>query len=163
LRLPYCAHQAGVAVGSRRVQLPLDGRATVGDRRGDSLPHRGRVERGNGLANVQARRAWYERVRARGWRRLSQLLGIRARAGRPLGHVPMARPRATGSQRDRLLVAPPRRVRQPLTRAERCATDLTAAGAGLLGPVASAVIPHASNTITVTAPAKKTRTPRAWQ
>ena len=39
------------------------------------------------------------------------------RAGRPLGHVPVARPGATRSQRDRPLVAPPRRVRQPMTRA----------------------------------------------
>jgi predicted dithiol-disulfide oxidoreductase (DUF899 family) len=47
-----------------------------------------------------------------------------ARAGRPLGHVPVARPRASRSQRDRLLVAPPRRVRQRVTRAEGCATDV---------------------------------------
>ncbi len=35
----------------------------------------------------------------------------RRRAGRPLGHVPVARPRAQGAQRDGRLVAPPRRVR----------------------------------------------------
>src|SRR2546423_11428536 len=35
----------------------------------------------------------------------------------------MARPRATRPQRDRLLVAPPRRVRQPITPPEGCATD----------------------------------------
>ena len=68
------------------------------------------AERWNGLGDVHARTARHERVRAGGWRRLPHLLGVRARAGRPLGHVPMARPRATRSQRDRLLVAPPRRV-----------------------------------------------------
>ena len=39
--------------------------------------------------------------------------------GRPLGHVPVARPRPQGAQRDGRLVAPPRRVRP---RAERCAS-----------------------------------------
>ena len=34
-----------------------------------------------------------------------------ARTGRPLGHVPVARPRPQGPQRDGLLVAPPRRIR----------------------------------------------------
>ena len=69
---------------------------------------------GTDWADVPARRARRERVRARGWRRLPHLLGVRARAGWPLGHVPVARPRVTRSQRNRLLVAPPRRVRQPV-------------------------------------------------
>ena len=86
--------------------------------RGQFRARRVRIEhRRDGLGDVPARRARRERVRARGWRRLPHLLGVRARAGRPLGHVPVARPRATRSQRDRLLVAPPRRVRQPVTRA----------------------------------------------
>jgi predicted dithiol-disulfide oxidoreductase (DUF899 family) len=42
-------------------------------------------------------------------------LGLRTRDRRPLGHVPVARPRTTRTQRDRHLVAPPRRVRKPLT------------------------------------------------
>ena len=85
------------------------------DWRGQLRARRVRVEhRRNGLGDVQARRARRERVRARGRRRLPHLLGVRARAGRPLGHVPVARPRAARSQRDRLLVAPPRRVRRPL-------------------------------------------------
>ncbi len=50
-------------------------------------------------------------ARAPGRRRLPHLLGVRARAGRALGHVPVARPRATRPQRGRILVAPPRRVR----------------------------------------------------
>ena len=88
-------------------------------RSGQFRARRVRVEhRRNGLGDVQARRARRERVRARGWRRLPHLLGVRARAGRPLGHVPVARPRAARSQRDRLLVAPPRRVRPSPVRAE---------------------------------------------
>ena len=41
-----------------------------------------------------------ERVRARGRRRLPHLFHLCARRGRPLGHVPVARPRAQGAQRD---------------------------------------------------------------
>jgi predicted dithiol-disulfide oxidoreductase (DUF899 family) len=52
-----------------------------------------------------------ERVRARGRRRLPRLFHLCARTGRPLGHVPVARPRPQGAQRDRRLVAPPRRIR----------------------------------------------------
>jgi predicted dithiol-disulfide oxidoreductase (DUF899 family) len=59
------------------------------------------------LAKLQARR------------RVPHLLGVRARAGRPLGHVPVARPRATRSQRDGLLVAPPRRVRRRVRASAR--------------------------------------------
>jgi predicted dithiol-disulfide oxidoreductase (DUF899 family) len=42
-------------------------------------------------------------------------LRIFPRSGRPLGNVSMARPRTQGAQRDRRLVAPPRRVRQALS------------------------------------------------
>ena len=52
--------------------------------------------RGDGFAGS----AGHERVRARGRRRLPHLLGVHPRAGRPLGHVPVARPRATRAQRD---------------------------------------------------------------
>jgi predicted dithiol-disulfide oxidoreductase (DUF899 family) len=64
---------------------------------------------GTGLRDVQARRARDERLRTPGRRRLPHLLGVRKRDRRPLGHVAVARPRATRSQRDRLrlLVAPP--------------------------------------------------------
>ena len=47
---------------------------------------------------------------------------------RPLGYVRVARPRAFRSQRDWLLVAPPRRVRQPLTPAEQSRYGSTARG-----------------------------------
>jgi predicted dithiol-disulfide oxidoreductase (DUF899 family) len=68
----------------------------------------------SGLRNVYPRRAWRERVCAARWRRISYVLGILAWGGRPLGHVPVARPLATRSQRGRPwpVVAPPRRVRQ---------------------------------------------------
>jgi predicted dithiol-disulfide oxidoreductase (DUF899 family) len=49
-----------------------------------------------------------ERLRARGRRYLPHLLGLRARRGCHLGHVSVARPRATRPQRDRYVVAPPR-------------------------------------------------------
>ena len=107
--------RAGVGVGSRRVQLPRGGLAAVSRARTVPGSTSSRRHRRNGLGDVPARRARRERVRARGWRRVPHLLGVRARAGRPLGHVPVARPRATRPQRDRLLVAPPRRVRQPVS------------------------------------------------
>jgi predicted dithiol-disulfide oxidoreductase (DUF899 family) len=43
-----------------------------------------------------------------------QLLHLCAWAGRPLGHVPVARSRPQGAQRGRRMVAPPRRIRQAL-------------------------------------------------
>src|SRR5712691_6168816 len=51
-------------------------------------------------------------------RHLPHLFHLCARTGRPLGHVPMARPRPQGPQRGvwRQLVAPPRRVRQALSQ-----------------------------------------------
>src|SRR3990172_9211034 len=56
------------------------------------------------------------RVRARGRHRLPHLFHLCARAGCPLGHVPVARPRPQGAQRDGGLVAPPRRVRKALSQ-----------------------------------------------
>ena len=69
----------------------------------------------NRRGHVHAREAGHERVRARGRRRLPHLFHLCARTGRPLGHVPVARPRTQGAQRDGRLVAPPRRVRQGLS------------------------------------------------
>ncbi len=69
----------------------------------------------NRRGHVHAREAGHERVRARGRRRLPHLFHLCARTGRPLGHVPVARPRTQGAQRDGRLVAPPRRVRQALS------------------------------------------------
>src|SRR5271165_3207726 len=70
----------------------------------------------NRRAHVLARQAGSERVRARGRRRLPHLFHLCARSGQPLGHVPVARPRPQGAQRDGRLVAPPRRVRQALSQ-----------------------------------------------
>ena len=78
-------------------QLPRDGRAAVGrGRRAEpDRRHRGRPRHGPG--DVHTGGTGYERVRARGRRRLPDLLRLRARARRPLGHVSVARPRATGT------------------------------------------------------------------
>ena len=54
----------------------------------------------NRRGHVHAREAWHERVRARGRRRLPRLFHICARTGRSVGHVPVARPRTQGTQRD---------------------------------------------------------------
>jgi Bacterial protein of unknown function (DUF899) len=59
-------------------------------------------------------RAWL--VRARRRRPLPHLFDLCARTGRPLRHVPVARPRPQGAQPDGRLVAPPRRVRQALSQ-----------------------------------------------
>ena len=58
-------------------------------------------------AHVHAGAARPQRVRARGWCRLSHLLGVRTRPRCGVGHVPVARPRATGAQRDGRVVASP--------------------------------------------------------
>ena len=71
----------------------------------------------NRRGHVHAREAGHERVRARGRRRLPRLFRLCAWTGRPLGHVPVARPRTQGAQRDGAgpQVAPPRRVQQGLS------------------------------------------------
>jgi len=94
LRLPSGAHQGAVAVGSRRVQLrAMDVRpAEAGEESPFLARSRRALERTGRRTGEKARR---ERVRARGWRRIPHLLSVRARAGRPLEYVPVARPRAT--------------------------------------------------------------------
>ena len=52
---------------------------------------------GNRRGHVHAREAGPERVRARGRRGLPHLFHLFARSGRPLGHVPVARPRPQGT------------------------------------------------------------------
>ena len=83
-----------------------------GTRRGMEPTWRGPCgrERGhdrNRRSHVHAREAGNERVRAGGRRRLPHLFRLCARTGWPLGHVPVARPRSQGTQRDGHLVAPP--------------------------------------------------------
>ena len=77
---------------------------TIGDTLTKTRRGTGRGERGhdrNRRAHIYARAAGDERVRARGRRRLPHLFRLCARARRPLGHVPLARPRPQGPQRDR--------------------------------------------------------------
>ena len=72
---------------------------SAGGTKASSRPH-DRHRRGD----LHARAAGHQRVRARGRRRLSHLFRLRARRGRHLGHVPVARPRAEGTQRTRRVV-----------------------------------------------------------
>jgi predicted dithiol-disulfide oxidoreductase (DUF899 family) len=57
--------------------------------------------------HLHAREAWHERVHSRRRHRLPHLFHLCARTGRPLGDVPVARPRTQGAQRDGHMVAPP--------------------------------------------------------
>src|SRR5438093_83546 len=120
-RLQRLIHRGATARGGHRIQLPARAGVAVTQRRRDGEPHAGdacRRQRGhdrNRPGHVHAREAGHERVRARGRRRLPHLFHVCARTRRPLGHVPVAGPRAKGPQRDGHLVAPPRRVRQPLS------------------------------------------------
>jgi hypothetical protein len=118
LRLQRLVHRRAAARGECRIQLPARGgvaaaRGFRGWRRGARRRARGHYR--NRCGHVYAREAWHERVRARRRSRLPRLFHLCARTGRPLGHVPVARPCTQGTQRDRHLVAPPRRVRQALS------------------------------------------------
>ncbi len=62
---------------------------------------------GTDAATYSRDRPGHQRVRARGRRCLSHLFQLCARRGWPVGHVPVARPRAQGAQRDGCLVPPP--------------------------------------------------------
>ncbi len=67
----------------------------------DGGPGDCRKERGHGRnrrGHVHAREAGHERVRARGRRGLPHLFHLCARTGRPVGHVPVARPSPQGAQ-----------------------------------------------------------------
>src|SRR5947207_10713287 len=115
-RLQRLVHRGATARGGHRIQLrarqPCDGCHDGGA--GACRPERGHGW--NRRGHVHAREAGHERVRARGRRRLPHLFHLCARTGRPLGHVPVARPRPQGAQRDGRLVAPSRRVRQALSQ-----------------------------------------------
>src|SRR5436309_10077934 len=131
-RLQCLVHRGATARGDHRIQLraqrPCDGR--------DGGSAAGFQERGNGRnrrCHVHAREAGHERIRARGRRRLPQLFHLCARTGRPLGHVPVARPRPQGAQRDGRLVAPPRRVRQGLSEMSMSGQPWLGAAASFLG------------------------------
>src|SRR5207302_6245549 len=116
LPLQRLGHRGATARGGRRIQLPARrpraGRE-AGSRRRGACRLRGHDR--NRRGHVHAREAGHERVRAGGRRRLPHLFHLRAGTGRPLGHVPVARPRPQRAQRDGPLVAPPRRVQQGLS------------------------------------------------
>ncbi len=81
---------------------------------------------GHRLGDLHARAPGHERVRARGRSRLPHVRGVCARTGRPLGHVPVARPgaarakRGARPRRPTQLVPPPRRV-SPRKRGQQVA------------------------------------------
>ena len=106
--------------GKRRVQLPARGRPQLREgHQGAGGAARSKADRGDDrhrLADLHPREPRHECLRARGWRRLSHLFGVRARGGRALGHVPVARPGAERAERVGLLDPPPRRVRRLKTR-----------------------------------------------
>ncbi len=96
-----------------RARRPCDGRSRwlINARQYDiagnatsSYPERshGRCRTGG----LRSRKAGPQRVRAQRRRRLSHLLHLCPRTGRPVGHVPVARSRAPWAQRDGCLVAP---------------------------------------------------------
>jgi predicted dithiol-disulfide oxidoreductase (DUF899 family) len=85
-------HRGATTQGRLRIQLRARGSVRSGRLRRGSCTVR--VHERNRRGHLHARKAGHERVRARRWRRLSHLLGLCARTGRPLGHVPVARPRS---------------------------------------------------------------------
>ena len=87
------------AVGQGDLQLQAEGRGGVGaGGAGESHACRHRGDHRHGLADLHPGDAGHERLRAEGRRRLPHLLGLLARAGWALGHVPVARPRAARAQ-----------------------------------------------------------------
>src|SRR5439155_415325 len=135
-RLQCLVHRAATARGGHRIQLPARAGVAVTQRRGDGEPHAGdacRRQRGhdrNRPGHVHSREARHERVRARGRRRLPRLFRLCAGTRWPLGHVPVARPRAQGAQRDGNVVAPPRRVQKRLS--EIAMGEMPMAGGGTM-------------------------------
>ena len=108
-------HRGAGACGRLRVQLPRVARVVAAGGHARAVRRVGRND-GHRLGDLHARAPGDERVRARGRGRLPHLLGLCARPGRPLGHVPVARPgaarakRGTRPRRPAQLVPPPRRV-----------------------------------------------------
>ena len=110
LRLPGVRTEAssGNLGPSNTTSARSDFRPPEAARRAVSSTNFASIDRGNGLCRpIRREAAGCQRVRARGWRGAPHVLGLCARAGRPLGHVPVARPRAARPQRGRLLVATP--------------------------------------------------------
>ena len=85
------------------------GHAMTGDGASASR-HRQRGEDRSRACRLCARAAGSFRLRARGRRRLSHLFDLCPRAGRAVGHVPVARPRPQRAQRGGRVVASPRQL-----------------------------------------------------
>src|SRR5215470_16019512 len=159
-RLQRRVHRGATARRRHRIQLPARGACrrdplALDTRRAHDV--RGHVRHRRG--HVPSREAGPERVRARGRRRLPHLFRLCARRGRPLGHVPVARPRPQGAQRDGGLVPPPRRVRHalsdvvgvvvPLRRREISRRRASARASQQTFFGASALLVAASGTVTI--------------
>src|SRR6267142_4736104 len=125
LRLQRLVHRAATARWRHRIQLRARRSRDGPDIRPTPRCRAERRHGGNRCGHLHAREAGHERVPARGRCRLPHLFRLCARTGRALGHVPVARPRAQGAQRDRHVVAPPRRVRQGLSQVVAGATGDT--------------------------------------
>ena len=91
-----------------RPRVPRDGRGA----RPESHRYRHCQGRGHGCRNLRPRPSRHERFHPTGWRDLSHLFRLRARAGPGLEHVPVAGSCAAGPQRAGHLVEAPRRVRR---------------------------------------------------
>ena len=111
LRLQRLVHRGAAARGRRRIQLPARRRRPMTTQTPTPVSQP-RGHAGTDTATFLREQARHERLRARGRRRLPHLFDLCPRTGWPLGHVPMARPRAQGSQRDGPVVAPPRPLRR---------------------------------------------------
>src|SRR4030095_2964954 len=140
-RLQRRIHRVATARG-HRLQLPARRRVAAarqigewGRRTGRVCAH-GRDRRGH----VHTREAGHECVRARGWCGLPHLFHLCARPGRPVGHVPVARPRSPGAQRVGPLVAPPRQVRRALSMGSERALHGALFGVSALVFAASAAL-----------------------
>src|SRR5687768_13476724 len=137
LRFQRLVHRAATA-RRHRIQLPARGRLAATQQRGGRDPDDGgpcRRQRGhdwNRRGHVHAREAGDECVRPRGRRRLPHVFHLCARAGCPLGHVPVARPCPQRAQRNGRLVASPRRVRQQVMGGSIAMTSTRTAAATAL-------------------------------
>src|SRR5438309_2150408 len=109
-QLPWVRIDKGYRFATDEGSASLPDLFRGGSQRGTGGPERGHDRSRSG--HVHTREAGHERLRARGRRRPPYLFHLCTRTGRPLGRVPVARPRPQGTQRDGRLVAPSRRVRR---------------------------------------------------
>ena len=113
----------GATARSRRLQLPTRESVAVAQQRRTRRRDCGWTQGRRG--NLHAREAGYERLRDRGRCHLSPYSTYARGLDGLWGVCPVARPRTEGTQRDRCLVAPPRRVQglsEVVAIAAHCAT-----------------------------------------